>query len=196
MTVKLRSAKDEIGRFCQRHSVRRLTWLHEPVRAGSEAAFLVEFLREDLPSLATLAAMEAEITEILDRPTDLHLYIRGFYVGNIPDEGKIAYDRSDYMEFPIPKDKIAEFCQRYEITRLASIKYPLRNSVINDSDVDFIAEFPPHAKLGLAYFGLGEELTELLGYPADVRQVDSVEAWQEEGKSKGQSATVHYERRD
>ena len=196
MTVKLRSAKDEIGRFCQRHSVRRLTWLHEPVRAGSEAAFLVEFLREDLPSLATLAAMEAEITEILDRPTDLHLYIRGFYVGNIPDEGKIAYDRSDYMEFPIPKDKIAEFCQRNEITRLASIKYPLRNSVINDSDVDFIAEFPPHTKLGLAYFGLGEELTELLGYPADLRQVDSVEAWQEEGKSKGQSATVHYERRD
>ncbi|MYC35244.1 MAG: hypothetical protein F4X64_19020 [Chloroflexi bacterium] len=196
MTVKLRSAKDEIGRFCQRHSVRRLTWLHEPVRAGSEAAFLVEFLREDLPPLATLAAMEADITEILDRPTDLHLYIRGFYVGNIPDEGKIAYDRADYMEFPIPKDKIADFCQRHEITRLASIKYPWRNSVINDSDLDFIAEFAPDAKLGLAYFGLGEELTELLGYPADLRQVDSVETWQEEGKSKGQSATVHYERRD
>ena len=196
MTVKLRSAKDEVGRFCQRHSVRRLTWLHEPVRAGSEAAFLVEFLREDLPPLATLAAMEAEIAEILDRPTDLHLYIRGFYVGNIPDEGEIAYDRADYMEFRIPADKIAEFCRRHEITRLASIKHPWRNSVINDSDLDFIAEFAPHAKLGLAYFGLGEELTELLGYPADLRQVDSVEAWQAKYIARGQLATVQYERSD
>ena len=197
MTVKLRSAKDEIGRFCQRHSVRRLTWLHEPVRAGSEAAFLVEFLREDLPPLATLAAMEAEITEILDRPTDLHLYIRGFYVGNIPDEGKIAYDRADYMEFPIPKDKIAEFCQRHEITRLASIKHPLRNSVINDSDLDFIAEFAPHAKLGLKYFGgLGEELTELLGYPSDLRKVDSIVDWQAKYIARGQLATLQYERPD
>ena len=197
MTVKLRSAKDEIGRFCQRHSVRRLTWLHEPVRAGSEAAFLVEFLREDLPPLATLAAMETEITEILGCPTDLHLYIRGFYVGNIPDEGKIAYDRADYMEFPIPKDKIAEFCQEHDITRLASLKRPWRDSVINDSDLDFIAEFAPDAKLGLEYFGgLGEELTELLGYPADLRKVDSIVDWQAKYIARGQLATVQYERPD
>ena len=196
MTAKLHPAKDEIGRFCQRHKVRRLTWLCEPVRAGSEAAFLVEFLREDLPPLATLAAMEAEITEILARPTDLHLYIRRFYVGDIPDAGKIAYDRADYMEFPIPKGKITKFCQQHGITRLASLKRPWRGSVINDSDLDFIAEFAPDAKLGLTYFGLGEELTQLLGYPADLRQVDSVAAWLDEAKSKGRSATVQYERPD
>ena len=196
MTVKLHPAKDEIGRFCQRHKVRRLTRLYEPVRAGSEAAFLVEFLREDLPPLATLAAMEAEITEILARPADLHLYIRGFYVGDIPDEGKIAYDRADYMEFTIPKGKIARFCEQHDIARLASLKRPWRGSIINDSYLDFIAEFAPDAKLGLAYFGLGEELTQLLGYPADLRQVDSIAAWLAEARSKGQSATVQYERPD
>ena len=194
MNAKIHPAKDQIGRFCQRHSVRRLTWLNQPIRAGSEAAFLVEFLQEDLPPLSTLAAMEAEISELLSRPTDLHLYIRGFYVGNIPDEGKIAYDRADYMEFNIPGDKIARFCEQYKITRLASLKHPRRSSVINDADLDFIAEFAPDAKLGLTYFGLSDELTELLGYPADLREVDSIEAWQEEAKSRDQSVVVQYER--
>ena len=197
MNAKIHPAKDQIGRFCQRHSVRRLTWLNQPIRAGSEAAFLVEFLQEDLPPLSTLAAMEAEISELLSRPTDLHLYIRGFYVGNIPDEGKIAYDRADYMEFNIPGDKIAKFCRQHDITRLASLKRPWRGSVINDSDLDFIAEFAPDASLGLEYFGgLGEELTELLGYPADLRKVDSIAAWQKKYEARGQSTTVQYDRTD
>ena len=183
-----------ISAFCQRHKVRRLTRLNDPVRAGVETAFLVEFLKDDIPPLSKLAAMEGEIGSILQRSVDLHLYIRGFYLGNIPDAGEITYDRARHMNFPMPKDKIAAFCQRHEITRLARLKYPRRDTVINDADVDFIAEFKPDAKLGLAYFGLGDELTELLGYPADLREVDSIEAWQETAATKGQSAVVQYER--
>ena len=188
------TAQAKIAAFCQRHRVRRLTWLNEPVRIGSAAAFLAEFLRADIPPLSKLAAMESEIAAILGQPTDLHLYIRGFYLGNIPDAGEIAYDRARHMDFPIPKDKIAKFCQRYHITRLASLKHPQRSSVINDADVDFIAEFAPDAKLGWAYFGLGDELTELLGYPADVHKVDSIADWAK--NATGQSATVQYERPD
>lgn len=194
MEVQLRPAPDAMGRFCQRRKVRRLTRLDEPVRPGSAAAFLVEFLQADIPPLAELAAMEGEIAGILGHPADLHLHIRGFCTGDIPPHGKIAYDRARYMEFELPKDKIAKFCQRYHITRLASLKHPQRSSVINDADVDFIAEFAPDAKLGWAYFGLGDELTELLGYPAEVHKVDSIADW--EGDAKGQSATVQYERAD
>lgn len=186
------TAQAKIAEFCQRHRVRRLTRLNEPIRTGSAAAFLVEFLRADIPPLPKLAAMEREIADILGRPTDLHLYIRGFYLGNIPDAGEIAYDRALHLDFPFPKDQIANFCRRYHITRLASLKYPRRSSVINDADVDFIAEFAPDAKLGWAYFGLGDELTELLGYPAAVHKVDSIAAWEQ--KANGQSATVQYER--
>ena len=186
--------QEQIASFCQRHKVRRLTRLGESVRTGSHTAFLVEFLRDDIPPLSKLAAMEKEIGGVLERSVDLHLYIRGFYLGNIPDAGEITYDRALHMSFPIPKDEIAKFCRQYEITRLASLKYPRRDSVINDADVDFIAEFAPDAKLGLAYFGLGDELTQLLGYPADLREVESIEAWQEEAKSRGQSAVVQYER--
>ena len=192
---KLTAAQQEkIADFCQRHKVRRLTRLDDPVRVGSDAAFLVEFLRCDIPSLANLASMEEEICRVLERSIDLHLYIRGFYLGSVPDAGEIAYDRALHMKFPVPKDKIAGFCRRYKITRLASLKYPRRDSVINDADVDFIAEFAPDAKLGLAYFGLGDELTELLGYPTDLRQVDSIEEWQKEAEQTGQSAVLQYER--
>ena len=164
------------------------------MRVGADTAFLVEFLRTDIPPLDKLAAMEAEIGGIVERVTDLHLYIRGFYLGTVPDAGEIAYDRALHMKFPVPKDEIASFCQRYKITRLASLKYPRRDSVINDADVDFIAEFAPDAKLGLAYFGLGDELTELLGYPADLRQVDSIDEWEKETGSAGQSVVLQYER--
>ena len=186
--------REAIAAFCRQRKVRRLTWLHEPVRTGSAAAFLVEFLQSDIPSLTELAALENEIAKVIGQVTDLHLYIRGFYLGNIPDAGEIAYDRALHMNFPIPDDKIAKFCQQYKIARLAKLKYPRRSSVINDADVDFIAEFAPDAKLGLEYFGMDEILTELLGYPADLRAVDSIEDWQKKAGEKGQSAAVVYGR--
>ena len=186
--------REEIATLCQRRKARRLTWLHEPVRPGSDAAFLVEFLQSDIPPLTELAAFENEVAKVIGRPTDLHLYIRGFYLGNIPDAGEIAYDRALHMDFPIPKDKITKFCQQYKIMCLAKLRRPLRDSVINDADVDFIAEFAPDAKLGLEYFGMDEVLTKLLGYPADLRAVDSIADWREKANERGQSAAVVYGR--
>ena len=198
VSVQLRAAPDAIGQFCQRRQVRRLTRLDEPVRPGSEAAFLVEFRPADIPPLAELAAMESEIAEILGEPADLHLHIRGFYTGDIPPHGKIAYDRAHYMEFNIPKDKIARLCEQYGVKRLATIQHPRRGSVSNDSDLDFIAESDPYtgAGNGVDWFRLSADLNQLLGYPVDVRQVDSVAAWQQGsiGRGRANMAAVVYER--
>lgn len=196
MDVPLRPAPDAIGRFCQRRKIRRLTRLDAPVRPGSAAAFLVEFLQADIPPLAELAAMESEIAGILEHPADLHLHIRGLCTGDILPHGKIAYDRARYMEFYLPQDKIAKLCERYGVKRLATIQHPRRDSIINDSDLDFIAEIDTDAKLGWSFYGLGDELTELLGYPADVRRVDSIADWQQEIISRGRvnAAVVQYER--
>ena len=196
--IKLRAAPDAIGQFCQRRGIRRLTRLNAPVRPGSAAAFLVEFLPADIPPLAALAEMESEITAILGQPTDLHLHIREFCTGDIPPHGKITYDRSHYMEFDIPKEKIASLCARYGVKRLATIRHPRRGSIINDSDLDFIAETDPYtgAGSGVDWFSLAAELTQLLGYPADVRMVDSITDWEQETVSKGRAnqAAVLYER--
>ena len=186
--------REEIAALCQRRKARRLTRLHEPVRPGSAAAFLVEFLQSDIPPLTELAVFENEVANVIGRPTDLHLYIRGFYLGNIPDAGEIVYDRALHMEFPVPNDKIAMFCQQHKIVCLAKLRRPIRSSVINDADVDFIAEFAHDARLGFEYFGMDEILTKLLGYPADLRAVDSIAEWQKKAKESGQSAAVVYGR--
>ena len=52
--------------------------------ADSEAALLIEFNPADVPSLSKLAAMEDEISRILGRNIDLHLYLREMYLGYGP----------------------------------------------------------------------------------------------------------------
>jgi type III restriction enzyme len=69
----------------------------------------------------------------------------------------------------IPKDKVAEFCRRHRIRRLALFGSVLRDDFTPQSDVDVLVEFQPGTRLGMAYFVLGDELGEILGYPVDLR---------------------------
>ena len=162
----------QIVALCRQYKVRRLSWLHEPVRIGpdadSEVAFLIEFTRNDTPSLSTLAKMESEFSRILGLKTDLHLYIRDLYLWNTPREGEIEYDRADYMEIPLPREEIAEFCRRHKIKRLARFPRPRRDSIINVADVDFLAEFAQDAKLSWGTLGVAGELGEILGCVVDI----------------------------
>jgi uncharacterized protein len=67
----------------------------------------------------------------------------------------------------IPRDKIAEFCRRHGIRRLSLFGSILREDFNPESDVDVLVEFEPERTPGLAFFGMQEELSALLG-----RQVD------------------------
>jgi predicted nucleotidyltransferase len=69
----------------------------------------------------------------------------------------------------IPRDRIAEFCRRHSIRRLALFGSVLRDDFTPESDVDVLVEFLPEAHLGMGYYVLGDELEEILGYPVDVR---------------------------
>ena len=159
--------KEAIAGFCQQHKVRRLTWLHEPIRTGpdadSEAALLIEFNPADVPSLAKLAGMEDEIGRILGRKIDLHLYLREMYLGYGPREAGIVYDRADYIDIPLPKEKIAEFCRRKQVKWLASLPQPSRESVTNYADIDFLVGLGPDTKLSWYSLDGQEELNEILG---------------------------------
>ena len=189
--------KAEIVALCQRHRVRRLTWLNEPVRTGpdaGEAALLIEFNPADILPLSKLAVMEDEISRILGCKTDLHLYLRELYLGYGPGQSGILYDRSDYMNIPMPKDKIVEFCKRKKIRWRAKLPRPLRESVTNYNytDVDFLAEFEPDAITGWNIFGMGDELGEILGCSADVHSVGTPET--EWGAKMRKIAEAQYER--
>ncbi len=159
--------KEAIAGFCQQHHVRRLTWLDKPLRTGpdadSEAALLIEFNPADVPSLSMLASMEDEIGRILNRNIDLHLYLREMYLGYGPREAGIVYDRADYMDIRMPREKIAEFCKRKKIRWLAKFPYPSRASVIDYADIEFLVGLGPDTKLSWYSLDGQEELNEILG---------------------------------
>ena len=64
--------------------------------------------------------------------------------------------------------RIAEFCRRHGIVRLALYGSILREDFAPTSDVDVLVEFEPESKVGLAFFTLQDELTELIGWKVDL----------------------------
>jgi len=69
---------------------------------------------------------------------------------------------------PIPQDKIAAFCRKHHIRKLALFGSVLRDNFRPDSDVDVLVEFEPGHVPGLAFFGMEEELSGILGRRVDL----------------------------
>jgi hypothetical protein len=69
----------------------------------------------------------------------------------------------------IPKQRVAEFCRRNHIRRLALFGSVLRDDFRPDSDVDVLVEFEPGACVGLLRLaGMEIELGEILGRKVDL----------------------------
>jgi len=64
----------------------------------------------------------------------------------------------------ISKDRIADFCRRHQICRLALFGSVLRDDFGPESDVDVLVEFEPDTKVGFfKLYDLEQELSGLLG---------------------------------
>lgn len=74
----------------------------------------------------------------------------------------------DYHGLKVPKDKIAEFCRRHYICKLAFFGSVLRPDFGPNSDVDVLVEFEPGHVPGLAFFSMENELSEILGRKVDL----------------------------
>ncbi|MFN0103167.1 MAG: nucleotidyltransferase family protein [Bryobacteraceae bacterium] len=68
----------------------------------------------------------------------------------------------------IPSEKIAEICRRYQIVEMAVFGSTARGDMRPDSDVDIMVEFAPGVTWGWDYFGLEQELAQVLGWPVDL----------------------------
>ena len=70
----------------------------------------------------------------------------------------------------IDQDRIAEFCRRHQIRKLALFGSVLRDDFRADSDVDVLVEFEAGARVGLIRLaGMERELSCILGRRADLR---------------------------
>jgi predicted nucleotidyltransferase len=68
----------------------------------------------------------------------------------------------------VSREKIADFCQRHHIRRLAFFGSVLRDDFTPDSDVDVLVEFDPGHVPGLSFFSMENELSQILGRKVDL----------------------------
>ena len=68
----------------------------------------------------------------------------------------------------IDRERLARFCRRNHIRRLALFGSVLRHDFRPDSDVDVLVEFEPGKVPGLRFFALERELSEIFGRKVDL----------------------------
>jgi predicted nucleotidyltransferase len=71
---------------------------------------------------------------------------------------------------PIDREALAVFCRRHHVRRLSLFGSALRDDFREDSDVDFLVEFEPGARVGLFQMAAMErELSSIVGRRVDLR---------------------------
>ncbi len=77
---------------------------------------------------------------------------------------------------PVDGERVAQFCRKHRITRLAFFGSVLRDDFRPDSDVDVLVSFAQDTRCGIFdLVRMGEELTEILGRKVDLVERRSVE---------------------
>jgi predicted nucleotidyltransferase len=72
------------------------------------------------------------------------------------------------LQISFSKERIAEFCRKHHIKKLAIFGSALRPDFREDSDIDVLVEFEPDHVPGLAFFAMQDELSEILGRKVDL----------------------------
>ncbi len=78
------------------------------------------------------------------------------------------------LRIDVPRDKLADFCRRHHIRRLAFFGSVLRDDFTPDSDIDVLVEFQAGSTPGFAFAGMQDELSEILGRRVDLNTVNSL----------------------
>jgi predicted nucleotidyltransferase len=68
----------------------------------------------------------------------------------------------------IQKDNLIEFCRRHHIRKLSFFGSVLREDFRAGSDIDVLVEFEQGFVPGLAFFGMEEELSAILGHKVEL----------------------------
>lgn len=78
------------------------------------------------------------------------------------------------IRIDVPRERVVDFCRRHHIRRLALFGSVLRDDFTPQSDVDVLVEFEPGKTPGLAFFGMQDELSEMLGRRVDLNTANDL----------------------
>jgi len=68
----------------------------------------------------------------------------------------------------IQRERIEAFCRAHGIRRLALFGSILRGDFRPESDIDVLVEFQPGVRVGLSFFRIQDELSQILGHKVDL----------------------------
>lgn len=72
------------------------------------------------------------------------------------------------LPIDLPITAIESFCHRHHIQKLSLFGSVLRDDFTADSDIDVLVRFDPEHIPGLSFFGMQDELADILGRPVDL----------------------------
>lgn len=72
------------------------------------------------------------------------------------------------VKLNVPHEMLAVFCRKNRVRRLSFFGSVLRDDFGPESDVDLLMEFEPGTAVGLKFFGMEQELSEMLGRKVDL----------------------------
>ncbi|MEP0803961.1 MAG: nucleotidyltransferase family protein [Chloroflexota bacterium] len=100
----------------------------------------------------------------------------------------------DELKIKIPRRKLAAFCRKYHIQKLAFFGSVLRDDFKPTSDVDILVEFKEGYTPGLAFFAMPDELKKILGRDVDLLTYKGVKESRNPIRRKAilESARVYY----
>ena len=100
----------------------------------------------------------------------------------------------DELKLNNPRRKLAAFCRRYRIQKLAFFGSVLRDDFKSTSDVDILVEFKKGYTPGLAFFSMPDELKRIVGRNVDLLTYQGVKTSRNPIRRKAilDSAKVYY----
>ncbi len=100
----------------------------------------------------------------------------------------------DKIKLNVPRRKLAAFCRKYNIQKLAFFGSVLRDDFKSTSDVDVLVEFKKGYTPGLAFFAMPDELKKILGRDVDLLTYKGVKSSRNSIRRKAilDSAQVYY----
>ena len=75
----------------------------------------------------------------------------------------------------VDQSSVADFCRRHHIRKLSLFGSVLRDDFRPESDIDVLVEFEHGAKVGLRFFAVERELSEIIGYEMSDPRLRSVD---------------------
>lgn len=74
----------------------------------------------------------------------------------------------------VDQEAIADFCRQNHIRKLSLFGSVVRDDFTPQSDVDILVEFEPGKTPGWEFFGLAQQLEEILGRRVDLHTEDGI----------------------